>query len=320
GHRHEPAVPGRSHAPGFQRRVGRRPGPPWDPGRPGAEASRRPVEQQPGRALAADPQCPLYRRHGPCGVLPRGPGQARRPPPTGPTFGDVAPLTFDTPARPGQGETREVMRVTQLQAYQVHIPLKRPFRHASHTRTGTDNVVVRCTLEDGTAGWGEGVPREYVTGETIDSAMDLLARNELKAQLSPCPDFKAAVTLAECLRLAAVPRGQRGCQGNGARCAVEMALLDAYGRRFGQPLSAVVALLAPELAEPKPRVQYSGAITTSSTGLKIKALALGMRLYGFRHIKVKVGVAGHDDVARLRAVRRRSGAAMDLRVDANEAW
>src|SRR5437870_8435950 len=120
------------------------------------------------------------------------------------------------------------MRVKELIALHVLIPLRKPIRHASHTRTETDNLMVRCVLEDGTVGFGEGVPREYVTGETIDSAVELLQRSELPAQLEPCRDFTAAVALAERLRLAPIVGDERGCQGNAARCAVELAVLDAY--------------------------------------------------------------------------------------------
>jgi muconate cycloisomerase len=215
------------------------------------------------------------------------------------------------------------MRVTQLIARHVRIPFKRAFRHASHSRTDTDNIVVSCMLgsgNDSVTGHGESVPREYVTGETIDSAMDLLARSDLPAQLETCSDFAAAVALAERLRLAPIPGDDRQCQGNAARCAVELALLDAYGQLFREPLSAVVPQVAPELHEPKPRVQYSAALTTGSTGFKLRLRVWGLWLYGFKQIKVKVGIAGHDDVARLRAIRRRAGRKMDLRVDANEAW
>jgi muconate cycloisomerase len=66
-------------------------------------------------------------------------------------------------------------------------------------------------------------------------------------------------------------------------------------------------------------VQYSGAIM-SSVGFKLRLAALKLRLYCFRQIKVKVGIAGQDDADRLRWVRRRAGRKMDLRVDANEAW
>jgi L-Ala-D/L-Glu epimerase len=212
------------------------------------------------------------------------------------------------------------MHITEMQACHVRIPLKRVFRHASYTRTSTDNVVLRCTLEDGTVGFGEGVPREYVTGETIDSAMELLRKSDLETQLEPCRDFAAAVALAERLRLEPIPGDRRGCQGHGARCAVETAILDAYGRHFGQSLSSVVQLLAPELSDPKLRVQYSGATTSSSAGFKTKTTAMLLRLYGFRQLKVKVGVAGQDDVARLGAIRRGAGRKIDIRIDANESW
>ncbi len=210
------------------------------------------------------------------------------------------------------------MKIVELTAYHIRIPLRKPIRHASHCRTSTDNVLVRCVLADRTEGVGEGVPREYVTGETVDSALDLLRRSDLAAQLEPCRDFPSAVALAERLRLAPVPGDERGIQGNAARCALELAVLDAYGKHFGSPVSEVTRLLAPELHRPRQRIQYSGAIT-SARGWKIRLAAWIQRLYGFRQIKVKVGIEGYDDPARLRAVRGRVGR-IDLRVDANEAW
>lgn len=211
------------------------------------------------------------------------------------------------------------MRVRELIAFHVRIPLRRPVRHASHARTSTENILVRCTLDDGTVGWGEGVPREYVTGETAAGALDLLRRSDLSAQIAPCPHFSAAVESAGRIRLSTIPGDDRGIAGNAARCAVELALLDAYSRHFGNSLSAVTRLVTPELHRPQDRVQYSAAIT-SSDGLKLKLVAWAYRLYGFRQVKVKVGIAGQDDVARLRAIRRRVGPNVRLRIDANEAW
>jgi muconate cycloisomerase len=112
---------------------------------------------------------------------------------------------------------------------------------------------------------------------------------------------------------------ERGIGGNAARCAAELAFLDAAGRKYGQPLSRVTALIAPELLEPKESVRYSGVIT-SSKGLRLRLFALAQWFYGFRQLKVKVGIEGQDDVARLKAVRGWAGSTMDLRVDANEAW
>ena len=88
------------------------------------------------------------------------------------------------------------MQIVELEAAQVRIPLKRKVTHASHSRTDTDNIVVRCLLSDGSVGYGEGVPRDYVTGETIDFSMDLLKRSDLAGQLPPCSYFLAAVHAA----------------------------------------------------------------------------------------------------------------------------
>ena len=211
------------------------------------------------------------------------------------------------------------MRVVELEARQVRIPLRRKVSHASHVRTDTDNVVVRCVLSDGTVGHGEGVPRDYVTGETIDFSLDLLKRSDLAKQLTACDDFLSALHMAERLRLAPVPGDDRLIQGNAARCAVELALLDAFGRAFGEPLMNVTKLLAPDLYLPRERVQYSGVIG-NPRGWKKRLYPLVYRLAGFAQVKLKVGIAGHDDVKRTRLMRRWLGRKMDLRLDANEAW
>lgn len=212
------------------------------------------------------------------------------------------------------------MRVTALEAFQVRIPLKRKVTHASHVRTETDNIVVRCVLSDGSIGFGEGVPRDYVTGETIDFSFDLLKRSALSQQVSAeCSGFAEAVQLAERFRLERSPGDERDIRGNAARCAVELALLDAYGRAFTEPLGRVAALIAPEHYQPQKEVRYSGIIG-GPRGWKKRLYPLVYRLAGFKQVKVKVGIAGQDDVQRLRILRSWLGASMDVRLDANEAW
>jgi muconate cycloisomerase len=211
------------------------------------------------------------------------------------------------------------LKIVALTVYHVRIPLRRRIRHASHTRTETDNLIARCVLEDGTEGFGEGVPRDYVTGETIDSSLELLRRSDLTSQFDDCSDFEQALALAERFCLAPVHGDERGCEGNAARCAVELAVLDAYSRHFGRPLSEATRLLAPEIHQPQTRVRYSGAITTAR-GKKTLAAAIVFRVYRFRQVKVKVGMEGYDDLHRLGVVRRWAGRKIDIRVDANEAW
>lgn len=212
------------------------------------------------------------------------------------------------------------MKPAELTAFHVRIPLRRPVRHASHARTSTDNLVIRCVLDDKTEGFGEGVPREYVTGETIDFALDLLRKSDLARQLGPCRDFAQAVAQAERLQLETVEGDVRNCQGNAARCALELAVLDAYGRRFGEPLTSVTRLLAGDLYQPRPWVRYSGAIFSAHTPFKLFLATFRLGIWRFRQVKVKVGMEGHDDVYRLRRSREWLGRHVDLRLDANEAW
>jgi muconate cycloisomerase len=100
---------------------------------------------------------------------------------------------------------------------------------------------------------------------------------------------------------------------------VELALLDAFGRAFGEPLTRVTELVAPELYKFRPEVQYSGVIG-DPRGWKKRVYPLVYRLGGFAQVKLKVGIAGQDEVKRTRLVRRWLGKKIDLRLDANEAW
>jgi muconate cycloisomerase len=114
----------------------------------------------------------------------------------------------------------------------------------------------------------------------------------------------------------------RGMAGNAARCALELAILDAYGHRFAETLGQAVR--AVEVAglqrtETPARVRYSGAIMADSARRE-RVSAWKMRLYGFAQVKLKVGVAGQDDPARLARLRAILGRRIDLRLDANEAW
>ncbi|MCS7168802.1 MAG: dipeptide epimerase [Gemmatales bacterium] len=213
------------------------------------------------------------------------------------------------------------MNIYRVTAYLVRLPLKRTVRHASFERSQSEHVLVRVELDDGTVGYGEGAPREYVTGDSTEEAFGLLRRKSLHqflASLRPARFETAVAAIAE-MPWEYAPDDARQCRGHAARCALELALLDAYGRFFRQPLYRVTAIIAPELYQPRSEVRYSGVITDAE-GWKLQGVALALRAYGFRDVKVKVGIVGKDDVERLRILRRWCGEQVELRIDANEAW
>jgi muconate cycloisomerase len=214
------------------------------------------------------------------------------------------------------------MRIAELAAYHVRIPLKKTIRHASHTRTRNDTLIVRCRLSDGSVGWGEGLPRSYVTGETIDSVWTQLGATDLRADLGESfAGLPEAITLCGQLQLSGAPANARDCFGNTIRSALELGVLDAACRAQGVPLSNVTREV-PETAGIRhsvDRVRYSGAITPMGAfGEMYRALKL--RYYGFHQCKVKVGVAGINDTAALWRIRKVLGPEVALRIDANEAW
>jgi muconate cycloisomerase len=214
------------------------------------------------------------------------------------------------------------MSLKSIALFHVAVPLKSSIRHASHERTVSDNLVVRVTLDDGQVGYGEGVPRTYVTGESIESTLATLTGADLARAIGRPADLGALVRRLEAFVLPETAADPRGMLGNAARCAFELAVLDAYGRRFNESFGNAVRLIdAPGLQrnQAAQRVRYSGAITAESTRREVIS-AWKMRLYGFHQTKLKVGVAGQDDPARLARLRRILGRRMDLRLDANEAW
>lgn len=214
------------------------------------------------------------------------------------------------------------MKISSFEAYHVRIQLLKPIRHASHKRDDTDSVVVRCQLEDGTVGWGEGLPREYVTGETIDSAWTILNDTNWSQQLGgSLGELSDVVQRLAKLQIARPANDPRNCFGNSVICAVELSVLDAACRHAGVSLSKVTEFL-PETAPIRSNadwVRYSAAFTAMGVPSQISR-ALKLRFFGLHQAKVKTGVEGVDDRALLRRLRWILGRKFDLRIDANEAW
>lgn len=220
------------------------------------------------------------------------------------------------------------MRITEFTAYHLRIPLRKTVKHASHTRKENDTIVVRCQLSDGTEGWGEGLPRPYVTGETIQTAWEQFAEIDFSSAFGVelSDGLTTAIELCDTFSITPPTNSQhRDCFGNALRCAVELSVLDAAARLENVPLSAVTERYSPAKpirqtsTDARQQARYS-AVLTASSRLKEMIRAWKYRYYGFHQIKVKVGIANNNDAHTLRRVRRIIGSQFDLRLDANEAW
>jgi muconate cycloisomerase len=195
----------------------------------------------------------------------------------------------------------------RLTIYALGIPFVESFKHSTQERSFSDAVVVKLEDDEGNVGYGEGLPRPYVSGETVESMVAYLAGTlwpALRDKPLPAPDLAAIEAFIPDLPAPNV------VAPTAARAAMELAVLDLTLRRAGRSL----AILLPPVRQ---KVVYSGVIT-SGTLEKAVQHARQMKLVGLRHIKIKVGL--DDDLARVKAIRDVFGPAASLRLDANGAW
>ena len=200
------------------------------------------------------------------------------------------------------------MKLVAATLYALRVPFVESFGHSVTERGWSDSVIVRVRDEVGTEGFGEGVPRPYVTGETVEMMLDHLGRELWRGvadrDLPAADDLDALAAFVPETRLDGV------IAPNASRAALELAIVDCALRRVEQPL----ATLVPPRRE---RLTYSGVVTAGPIARAVQH-ARQMKAIGFRDIKVKVGF--DDDVERVTAMRDVLGHDVTLRVDANGAW
>src|SRR5215211_5472802 len=206
--------------------------------------------------------------------------------------------------------------VTELRLFAVDLPFKAAFRHAAADRTTSESLFLRVGLDSGAEGWGESLPRAYVSGEAREGAFALLRDSILPALLgrtfSSLPDLVSFLEKCD-------GKGPADWVGpevpqTSAWGSVDLALLDAFGRAFGEPVSLGGQ---PPAAGALRRARYSGVVS-AGRGWPYAVSLLKMRAFGFRHVKLKVERDGSLPAAR--TARRLLGRRIDLRVDANMAW
>jgi L-alanine-DL-glutamate epimerase-like enolase superfamily enzyme len=216
-------------------------------------------------------------------------------------------------------------QVVAIQVWPLQVPLRRPFRHAAAERTVADPLVVEVELAKGTIGFGETLPRPYVTGETAATVQSALRTVLLEPLVDARPEsMSAALELAESLPWQ--DRDGQGCPA--ARAALELALLDAYSKFFRRDLVQMAGWFGVAGYGPPGsarRVRY-GLVLGSDEPSKLHQQVRLARVCGIRDFKLKMGDADAGrDRARLDAVmgilstglRSRK---VTLRIDANGAW
>ena len=201
------------------------------------------------------------------------------------------------------------MRIESFEVFATDLPFRRVFKHSAASRGVSESIFVKCTTDSGAIGFGECLPRVYVTGESRDSAY-LLLRDRILPRLAGIQFASFGEVwafLKRCDGKAPADWIAPDVPQTAAWCAVDLALLDACGHVFSQSTFGPSVTCS----------SYSGVLTHESKGRLAKSCLL-FRLYGLRQVKVKVG--RECDLAVVRMARRLLGRKADIRVDANMSW
>lgn len=198
-------------------------------------------------------------------------------------------------------------RLCELELRQVVLPFRFSFTHAQASRRQNKSLIVRLTTETGVAGYGEILPRRYLTGETLAEVCQAVqeffwpAVKELTFRTTEPPAVQLLPVYLEASR-----RRQTA-----AYCGLDLAIWELWARLAGRAGETLFGQARPL---PAPVTGPLGANSLAKIGL----LTLLLRSCGYRDYKLKVGTA--QDLAAVRLVRRLIGRHGDLRVDANGAW
>jgi L-alanine-DL-glutamate epimerase-like enolase superfamily enzyme len=192
-------------------------------------------------------------------------------------------------------------RIADLIAEPLDLPLKEPFIIATGRKDAANNVLVRVVLEDGTTGFGEASPSPYTAGDT--QATCIAALNFLKAAVVGKDVRNWRSLLADTRRAI---RFQFG-----AHSALEIAVLDAFGKAVGVPLWQLFGGVRTSV-----ETDLTMSLGTPEETGKAAAKAVAE---GFRKIKIKVGMGVATDTARVIAVRE-AAPGCELALDANQGF
>jgi L-Ala-D/L-Glu epimerase len=205
----------------------------------------------------------------------------------------------------------------KLDIYQTSLPMK-SFSHAAAKRHRAEAIVVRLEYDDGLVGWGETLPRDYVTGETLDTVID-----DIRDRIWPKCIEGGLLEPSDTPAVIPAQQGRR-CM-NAAAAAVDLASL----RRMFHDIHTIPPERLQAIAG---RARMRTYIDTPVTGVLGSEDTIGlsrklrlMRWFGLRDFKLKLGLGDRIDRENLGTCyhQLRRGLAKGhytLRVDVNGGW
>jgi L-alanine-DL-glutamate epimerase-like enolase superfamily enzyme len=195
----------------------------------------------------------------------------------------------------------EKIKIKNVTIDPINISLDEPFRIATGTKYNIENVLITVILENGIEGYGEAAPLEPVNGESQSTAI---------ATLESCRDFIIGKDISEYRSVSRILRSVFWAQVT-ARCAVEMALLDAFTKVLNIPLYKFLGGVTDRI-----ETDYTIDIVPPDVA---KGNAAKLSRAGYRLLKTKVGKNFDEDIKRILAIKE-GAPECGITLDANQGY
>jgi muconate cycloisomerase len=202
------------------------------------------------------------------------------------------------------------MKLVAFNIREISIPFQSEFKHSLASRIQSSSVIFEIIADNGMTGYGEGAPREYVTGESIKTTIRALrfVSEKLKNKTIDLSInvvdiiVKLQNEFADILDFAP-----------SAKCAMELALLDLIGKIFSRPVMSF-------FGDHKPiEVLYSGVISNDKSSEIYKHLNM-IKFSCVKQVKIKVSNNFNADLEKLKIIKSHLDDDIEFRIDANGAW
>jgi muconate cycloisomerase len=203
------------------------------------------------------------------------------------------------------------MKLRSLHASAFRLPNRRSFKWAGLNLELGHFVLLRAQTESGLIGYGEATPLPdwggdfgRRSGESVATVISMI--NDVFAPALIGTDATAVTAARRTM--------DRLVIGNSyAKCAVDIALHDLWGKSLGQP---IYRLLGGPVRNSIPIAHMIGLMSEPDATEEAAVAAAD----GIRALQIKGGVDAERDIRLIRALRRELGAAMTLRLDANQGY
>lgn len=200
------------------------------------------------------------------------------------------------------------IRIEQVETFLVDLPTIRPHQLAMTTMRGQTLMIVRLRMSDGVVGLGEGTT---IGGLAYGAESPEGIKLAIDTYFAPILERVRPERISETMATIG-----RAIQGNHfAKCAIEMALIDALGKRTGLPASDFLG------GRQHDRLPVAWTLASGDTSRDIAEAEEMLSRRRHNIFKLKIGKGDpRANIAHVAAIKRALGDRASVRVDINQAW